>query len=148
MEPITTSFCQNETIIGKSENIIKDRNTNPYYTEYDGLVRSYSSLIGEENVSQKNKIIKLFLDLNIRVNSIINCKKEEHKNQTESNTELTKVINELSNQIEQFNQEKMETSNKMTVATDKNKNLDIYYVVYIMFIVLLIILQSSIVLFK
>ena len=42
----------------------------------------------------------------------------------------------------------METSNKMTVATDKNKNLDIYYVVYIMFIVLLIILQSSIVLFK
>ena len=93
MVTTTTSLCQNESLIGKSEIIIKDRTKNPYYNEYDNMIRSYNSLVGNDDISKKNLLIKSLLDLNIRVNSIINCKKEENKNQTESNIQLTKVIN-------------------------------------------------------
>jgi hypothetical protein len=143
---ITTTNCPHETILGKSQNIFEDDTKNTYKIQMNELQDEYNQ--PEIDLSKKFSLLKQNFELNKKVNSIINCKKNEGEKIKTNNKEITDILNNLATEIEKYGNEKIQTNNQMNIANDRNKNIDIYYIVYTMFIVLLVIIQTTIVLFK
>ena len=141
----STNNCPNETILGKSLNIFEDDTKNPYKIQMNELQDEYNKL--QTSIYKFNSLKQNF-ELNKKVNSIIDCKKNEGKKIEKNNKDITDILNNLSSEIEKYGDEKIQTNKQMNIANDRNKNIDIYYIVYTMFIVLLVIVQTSIVLFK
>ena len=140
---VTTTNCPHETILGKSQNIFEDDTKNIYKIQMNELQEDYI----KPNADKFN-LLKQNFELNKKVNSIINCKKNEGEKIETNNKEITDILNDLATEIETYGNEKIQTNNQMNIANDRNKNIDIYYIVYTMFIVLLVIIQTTIVLFK
>ena len=140
---VTTTNCPHETILDKSQNIFEDDTKNIYKIQMNELQEDYI----KPNADKFN-LLKQNFELNKKVNSIINCKKNEGEKIETNNKEITDILNDLATEIETYGNEKIQTNNQMNIANDRNKNIDIYYIVYTMFIVLLVIIQTTIELFK
>ena len=134
---VTTTNCPHETILGKSQNIFEDDTKNIYKIQMNELQEDYI----KPNADKFN-LLKQNFELNKKVNSIINCKKNEGEKIETNNKEITDILNDLATEIETYGNEKIQTNNQMNIANDRNKNIDIYYIVYTMFIVLLVIIQK------
>jgi hypothetical protein len=142
---MTTNQNKCESIAEVSSTIFNEDSTNKYLKQLKQLQETY-------NDSSKNKVkeevLEEILQLNIKLNSIIINKQNDHESQKTVNNETTEVLKEMSNDVDNYKKNKIEQNTKAKIAEQRNKNIDIYYIVYVMFILLLVIIQSSVILFK
>ena len=134
-----------ETISGTSNSIFSKDTTNKYIIKLKQLESKFNT-----SNTNRSKLVNLknMLKLNEDVNSIIDQNKKEYENKEKENNNISHSLKDMSNTIDNYKKNKMDKNAKITIAEQKNKDIDIYYIVYILFILLLIIIQSSVVLFK
>jgi hypothetical protein len=94
------------------------------------------------------KIFSKLLDNNIDTLQEIESKqKTNFKYSGSKNT----TVNELNHIIKTLKEQKdlnLEKDTLLLITEERNKNIELYYIIYILFIVLLLIIQGSIVIFK
>lgn len=90
------------------------------------------------------------LDNNIQtLDEIISKQKSITKyNNSESINELNSKINDLEQKKQNSKELKLEKDTLILITDQRNKNIELYYVVYIIFVALFVIIQSSILIFK
>lgn len=90
------------------------------------------------------------LDNNIQtLDEIISKQKSITKyNNSESINELNSKINDLEQKKQNSKELKLEKDTLILITDQRNKNIELYFVVYIIFVALFIIVQSSILIFK
>ena len=90
------------------------------------------------------------LDNNIQtLDEIISKQKSITKySNSDSINELNSKINELEQKKQNSKELKLEKDTLILITDQRNKNIELYYVVYIIFVSLFIIVQSSILIFK
>ena len=144
LSPTIKKKC--ESISDVSSTIFNEDGTNKYMIELKELEKKYN--IDSQSNKDKEVVLTDLLQLNKNLNSIIDDKKKEQENTNKENNETTEVLKEMSNDVDNYKKNKIEQNTKAKIAEQRNKNIDIYYIVYIMFILLLLIIQSSVILFK
>jgi hypothetical protein len=144
LSPTIKNKC--ESISDVSSTIFNEDSTNKYMIQLKELEQKFNN----DSKSNKDKevVLKDLLQLNKNLNSIIDEKKKEQENTNKENNETTEVLKEMSNDVDNYKKNKIEQNTKAKIAEQRNKNIDIYYIVYVMFIILLLIIQSSVILFK
>lgn len=92
-------------------------------------------------------VLDRLLDNNIEsLNEIVTKMKNIEKN---SNTEeMDNILSKIQLQLQNNKELKLEKDTLILITDQRNKNIEMYYVVYIVFIVLFIIIQTSIIIFK
>ena len=90
------------------------------------------------------------LDNNIQtLDEIISKQKSITKyNNSESINELNSKINDLEQKKQNSKELKLEKDTLILITDQRNKNIELYFVVYIIFVALFVIIQSSILIFK
>ena len=90
------------------------------------------------------------LDNNIQTLDEIVSKQKSITKYTNSDSlnELNSKINELEDKKQNSKELKLEKNTLILITDQRNKNIELYYVVYIIFIALFVIIQSSILIFK
>ncbi len=90
------------------------------------------------------------LDNNIQtLDEIISKQKSITKyNNSESINELNSKINDLEQKKQNSKELKLEKDTLILITDQRNKNIELYFVVYIIFVALFVIVQSSILIFK
>jgi len=90
------------------------------------------------------------LDNNIQTLDEIVSKQKSITKYTNSNSlnELNSKINELEDKKKNSKELKLEKNTLILITDQRNKNIELYYVVYIIFVALFVIIQSSILIFK
>ena len=90
------------------------------------------------------------LDNNIQtLDEIISKQKSISKySNSDSINELNSKINDLEQKKQNSKELKLEKDTLILITDQRNKNIELYYVVYIIFVSLFIIVQSSILIFK
>lgn len=90
------------------------------------------------------------LDNNIQtLDEIISKQKSITKySNSDSINELNSKINDLEQKKQNSKELKLEKDTLILITDQRNKNIELYYVVYIIFVSLFIIVQSSILIFK
>ena len=90
------------------------------------------------------------LDNNILTLDDIVSKQKSITKYTNSNSlnELNSKINELEDKKKNSKELKLEKNTLILITDQRNKNIELYYVVYIIFVALFVIIQSSILIFK
>ena len=90
------------------------------------------------------------LDNNIQTLDEIVSKQKSITKYTNSDSlnELNSKINELEYKKQNSKELKLEKNTLILITDQRNKNIELYYVVYIIFIALFVIIQSSILIFK
>ena len=147
MIPITTlsSDCTNTKILDMSKNIFEDESKNIYSVEKTNILNEYDK---NYDLDDSNKVLRNLLNLNINLDKIISCKKNEIDIKKKKTSENSEILKKLNNEIDEHSKLKLQRNSKVKITEQKNSNIDVYYIVYIIFISLLLIIQSSIVLFK
>ena len=92
-------------------------------------------------------VLDRLLDNNIEsLNEIVTKMKNIEKN---SNTEeMDNILSKIQLQLQNNKELKLEKDTLILITDQRNKNIEMYYIVYIVFIVLFIIIQTSIIIFK
>jgi len=134
-----------ESIVDVSSTIFNEDGTNKYLKHFNELKKKFNDYKSNKD---KEDVLEEILQLNKDVNTIIDEKNKAHETQKTINNETTEVLKEMSNEVDISKKNKIEQSAKAKIAEQRNKNIDIYYIVYVMFILLLLIIQSSVILFK
>jgi hypothetical protein len=90
------------------------------------------------------------LDNNIQTLDEIVSKQKSITKYTNSDSlnELNSKINELEDKKQNSKELKLEKNTLILITDQRNKNIELYYVVYIIFVALFVIIQSSILIFK
>ena len=90
------------------------------------------------------------LDNNIQTLDEIVSKQKSITKYTNSDSlnELNSKINELEEKKQNSKELKLEKNTLILITDQRNKNIELYYVVYIIFVALFVIIQSSILIFK
>ena len=90
------------------------------------------------------------LDNNIQtLDEIISKQKSITKySNSDSINELNNKINELEQKKQNSKELKLEKDTLILITDQRNKNIELYFVVYIIFVALFVIIQSSILIFK
>lgn len=90
------------------------------------------------------------LDNNIQTLDEIVSKQKSITKYTNSDSlnELNSKINELEEKKKNSKELKLEKNTLILITDQRNKNIELYYVVYIIFVALFVIIQSSILIFK
>ena len=90
------------------------------------------------------------LDNNIQTLDEIVSKQKSITKYTNSDSlnELNSKINELEDKKQKSKELKLEKNTLILITDQRNKNIELYYVVYIIFVALFVIIQSSILIFK
>jgi hypothetical protein len=147
MIPITTlsSDCTNTKILDMSKNIFEDDSKNIYSVEKTNILNEYDK---NYDLDDSNKVLRNLLNLNINLDKIISCKKNEIDIKKKKTGENSEILKKLNSEIDEQSKLKLQRNSKVKITEQKNSNIDVYYIVYIIFISLLLIIQSSIVLFK
>ena len=147
MIPITTlsSDCNNTKILDISKNIFEDESKNIYSVEKTNILNEYDK---NYDLDDSNKVLRNLLNLNINLDKIISCKKNEIDIKKKKTGENSEILKKLNSEIDEQSKLKLQRNSKVKITEQKNSNIDVYYIVYIIFISLLLIIQSSIVLFK
>ena len=143
LSPTNQNKC--ESIAEVSSTIFNEDSTNKYLKQLKQLQETYNDSTKKK---VKEDVLEEILQLNIKLNSIIINKQNEHESKKTVNNETTEVLKEMSNDVDNYKKNKIEQNTKTKIAEQRNKNIDIYYIVYVMFILLLLIIQSSVILFK
>tara|TARA_A100000164_G_scaffold179669_1_gene159659 strand:+ start:105 stop:503 length:399 start_codon:yes stop_codon:yes gene_type:complete len=99
---------------------------------YDKLILLLDSILEKNNTLIKN--------IYNEQNSIKNFDKLLKKRQT--------IYNKMENEITKNTNLNMEKDTFVMLSKEKNKNIEIYYIVYILFSVLLLLIEGSVVIFK
>ena len=151
MVPITTFSPElkcdsgSNSILQMSKNIFDNDKTNKYSQQLNIINNDYNNDFSLDN---SNKVLRNLLNLNINLNKIISCNKTEADRKKKVSTENSEILKQLNSEIEKYTKEQLQRNSKVKITEQKNNNIDIYYIVYIVFISLLLVIQSSIVLFK
>ncbi len=92
-------------------------------------------------------VLDRLLDNNIEsLNEIVTKMKAIERN---SNTEeIDERLAKLQSKVQDSKELKLEKDTLILITDQRNKNIEMYYVIYIVFIVLFIIIQTSIIIFK
>lgn len=111
--------------------ITKDYNLH-YKKDYDKVLSILDGLI------EKNK--KFITQIYNEQNSLINYEKLLEKRDL--------IFKKMEDEVVKNTNLNMEKDTFVMLSKEKNKNIEIYYIVYILFSILLLIIEGSIVLFK
>ena len=95
-------------------------------------------------------VLDKLLDNNIQTLDEIVSKQKSITKYTNSDSlnELNSKINELEEKKQNSKELKLEKNTLILITDQRNKNIELYYVVYIIFVALFVIIQSSILIFK
>ena len=67
---------------------------------------------------------------------------------TKEHTKLLDLLNEMNDKVNQAKSMEFQRTSKLVITENKNKNMEIYYIVYILFSILLLLIQTAVVIFK
>ena len=95
-------------------------------------------------------ILNKILDSNLETlgEIVSKMKNIDNKSVPETMRRLDTILNKLSNSEKRNRELKLEKDTLILITDQRNRNIEMYYVIYIVFIVLFIIIQTSIIIFK
>jgi hypothetical protein len=137
--------CNSDAIASISKSIFTNKKNNKFMKQLNEIKNNYS---GDYSPTNSINVLKDLFNLNKDLIKIVNCKKTEIQDKETESTEKMSILNKINDEISESKQLELQRINKLNVSEHKNKNIEIYYIVYILFIVLLLLIQSSVVIFK
>tara|TARA_B110000238_G_C15862807_1_gene325920 strand:+ start:130 stop:531 length:402 start_codon:yes stop_codon:yes gene_type:complete len=132
------------SVVGNSVMVYEKK----YKNMYDSFTRDYKQNKETKNYTKLYGILNSLIEKNnIYISQII-----KEKNSLDNYEKLTnkkeKILKDMDKEINKNNTLNLEKDTFVLLSKEKNKNIEIYYIVYILFSVILLLLEGSVVLFK
>lgn len=110
-------------------------------------MKDYNANYKKNNDKVVNILDNLLEKNNNYLDQIYNSK-NSIKNYDKMVSKKDKIVNDIEDEIIKNNTINLEKDTFIVLSKEKNKNIEIYYIVYILFSVLLLIIEGSVILFK
>ena len=132
------------SVVGNSVMVYEKK----YKNMNDSFTRDYKQNKETKNYTKLYGILNSLIEKNnIYISQII-----KEKNSLDNYEKLTnkkeKILKDMDKEINKNNTLNLEKDTFVLLSKEKNKNIEIYYIVYILFSVILLLLEGSVVLFK
>jgi hypothetical protein len=137
--------CNSEDILSISKSIFSNKKNNKYAKYLEEIQHNYHSDYSVNNTL--NSLEELF-ELNNDLYKIVECKNSELENKEKEHSKLLDLLNKINDKITQAKGMEFQRTSKLNITESQNKNIEIYYIVYILFTILLLLIQTSVVIFK
>lgn len=132
------------SVIGNSK-MVYDKKYNEMYNKYINDYKEYSKTKDYDKLySILNNLIE---KNNIYLKQILN-EKNSLNNFEKMLEKKDKILQDMEKNIVKNNTLNLEKDTFVLLSKEKNKNIEIYYIVYILFSVILLLIEGSIILFK
>jgi len=114
----------------------------------DNLKKINKTINKCQNNKAALKIFNKLLDNNIETLQEIESKQKNNSKYSDSKDDTMNELNRLIKSLKDKTDLNLEKDTLLLITEERNKNIEMYYIIYILFIVLLLIVQGSIVIFK
>jgi hypothetical protein len=131
------------SVVGNSKLIFEKR----YNDSYKSITNDYNLHYKKDNTKVLS-ILDSLVEKNKKFVSQIYNEQNSIKNYEKLIEKREKVFKKMEAEIVKNTNLNMEKDTFVMLSKEKNKNIEIYYIVYILFSVLLLIIEGSVVLFK
>ena len=101
-----------------------------------------------KNNSEILKLYNKILDNNIETLQEIESKQFSSDKHSNNKNDIINKLDALLKDVKKHKDLYLEKNTLLVITEERNKNLEMYYVIYILFITLLFIIQGSVVIFK
>lgn len=101
-----------------------------------------------KNNSEILKLYNKILDNNIETLQEIESKQFTSDKHSNNKNDIINKLDALLKDVKKHKDLNLEKNTLLVITEERNKNIEMYYVIYILFITLLFIIQGSIVIFK
>lgn len=137
--------CNSEDILSISKSIFTNKKNNKYAKQLEQIQNNYHS---DYSVDNTLAALEDLYELNNDLHKIVECKNDELENKEKEHSKLLSLLNEITDKVTQAKGMEFQRTSKLTIMENQNKNIEIYYIVYILFSILLLLIQTSVVIFK
>ena len=131
------------SVVGNSKLIFEKR----YNDAYNGITKDYNLHYKKDNTKVLS-VLDGLVERNKKFVSQIYNEQNSIKNYEKLIEKREKLFKKMEAEIIKNTNLNMEKDTFVMLSKEKNKNIEIYYIVYILFSVLLLIIEGSVVLFK
>ena len=131
------------SVVGNSKLVYETKYANIYKT----IVKDYNANYKKNNDKVVTILDNLLEKNNNYIDQIYNSK-NSIKNYEKMVSKKELIVKDIENEIIKNNTINLEKDTFIVLSKEKNKNIEIYYIVYILFSVLLLIIEGSVILFK
>jgi len=131
------------SVVGNSKLIFEKR----YNDAYKSITNDYNLHYKKDNTKVLS-ILDSLVEKNKKFVSQIYNEQNSIKNYEKLIEKREKIFKKMEAEIVKNTNLNMEKDTFVMLSKEKNKNIEIYYIVYILFSVLLLIIEGSVVLFK
>tara|TARA_B110000914_G_C15478800_1_gene454553 strand:+ start:508 stop:906 length:399 start_codon:yes stop_codon:yes gene_type:complete len=131
------------SVVGNSKLIFEKR----YNDAYKGITKDYNLHYKKDNTKVLS-VLDGLVERNKKFVSQIYNEQNSIKNYEKLIEKREKLFKKMEAEIIKNTNLNMEKDTFVMLSKEKNKNIEIYYIVYILFSVLLLIIEGSVVLFK
>lgn len=131
------------SVVGNSKLIFEKR----YNDAYKGITKDYKLHYKKDNTKVLS-VLDGLVERNKKFVSQIYNEQNSIKNYEKLIEKREKLFKKMEAEIIKNTNLNMEKDTFVMLSKEKNKNIEIYYIVYILFSVLLLIIEGSVVLFK
>jgi hypothetical protein len=131
------------SVVGNSKLIFEKR----YNDAYKGITNDYNLHYKKDNTKVLS-VLDGLVERNKKFVSQIYNEQNSIKNYEKLIEKREKLFKKMEAEIIKNTNLNMEKDTFVMLSKEKNKNIEIYYIVYILFSVLLLIIEGSVVLFK
>jgi hypothetical protein len=137
--------CNNEDILSISKSIFTNKKNNKYVKQLEEIQSNYHS---DYSVDNTLEAIDNLYEINNELYKIVKCRNDELQNKEKEHTKLLDLLNKINDKVNQAKSMEFQRTSKLVITENKNKNMEIYYIVYILFTILLLLIQTAVVIFK
>ena len=131
------------SVLSNNKMVFKKR----YETVYESLVKDYNTYY-KKDYDKINDILENLIERNYNtVKEIKNERNKEQNFQTLLNKKK-KLLKKIEKQVIKNTNINLEKDTFINISKQKNSNIEIYYMVYILVSVILLLIEGSIILFK
>ena len=137
--------CDDKDILSISKSIFTNKKNNKYSKQLEQIQESYHS---DYSIDNTLEALNELYELNNDLYKIVTCKNDELENKEKEHSKLLDLLNKINDKVTHAKSMEFQRTSKLNMAENKTKNIEIYYIVYILFTILLLLIQTSIVIFK
>ena len=132
------------SIVGNSKLVYEKKFNNMY----NSITKDYNNYFKTKDYDKLNNILNILVEKNNNYIKQILNEKNSLKNFDKNINAKEKLLQKMEKEIVKNNTLNLEKDTFVILSKEKNKNIEIYYIVYILFSVILLLIEGSVVLFK